>query len=171
MDTDSVIIRRTAAMIVACTLITLSYPASTRSTDYVIFTVEMAQAEGEWRNIYLPIGERPDLSLGVGVGELPYYEPSPISTEAFKAALVDHLRANPDVTLMPLSEYRFQFVGLTIEGKQILFANAFCKSHWQRYSYWRTNLVLVDDGGNCYFKAVYDPGIKSIMKLMVNGKG
>ena len=155
------IIRRTAAMIVACTLITLSYPASTRSTDYVIFTVEMAQAEGEWRNIYLPIG----------VGELPYYEPSSISTEAFKAALADHLRANPDVSLMPLSEYRFQFVGLTIEGKQILFANAFCKSHWQRYSYWRTNLVLVDDGGNCYFQAVYDPGIKSIMKLMVNGKG
>ncbi len=156
------IIQRTAAIIVACTLITLSYPAYTRSTVFVIFTVEMAQAQ---------VGERPDLSLGVGVGELPYYEPSSISPEAFKAALADHLRANPDVSLLPLSEYRFQFVGLTIEGKQILFANAFCKSHWQRYSYWRTNLVLVDDGGNCYFQAVYDPEIKSIMKLMVNGKG
>ncbi len=156
------IIQRTAAIIVACTLITLSYPASTQSTDYVIFTVEMAQAQ---------IGERPDLSLGVGVGELPYYEPSSISPEAFKAALADHLRANPDVSLLPLSEYRFQFVGLTIEGKQILFSNAFCKSHWKRYSYWRPNLVLVDDGGNCYFQAVYDPEIMSIMKLMINGKG
>jgi hypothetical protein len=117
------------------------------------------------------VGERLDLSLGVGVGELPYYEPSSISIEAFKAALADHLRANPDVSLMPLSEYRFQFVGLTTEGKQILFTNAFCKWHWQRYSYWRTNLVLVDDGGNCYFQVVYDPGIKSIMKLLVNSKG
>jgi hypothetical protein len=66
-----------------------------------------------------------------------------------------------------LVEYRYHVVGVEIDGKRLLYVNAFCtpESDWQRKS------VVVDDGGDCYFQLSYDPAVKAILKLTVNGEG
>jgi hypothetical protein len=127
-------------------------------TDYVIFTAQMALSQ---------FGERPARTLGFG--ELPYFEPSVSSIGAFNVALSEYVRANSDVSLLDLVKYKIQFVGLTIEGKEALFANAFCHFEWHDDLSWRTRLVLFDDGGNCFFHAAYDLDTKAIIWLRING--
>ena len=135
-------------------------PASVVSepTDYVIFTAQMALSQ---------FGERPARTLGLG--ELPYFEPSVSSIGAFKVALSEYVRANSDVSLLDLAEYNFQFVGLTVEGKEALYASAFCHGGLPDHVSWRTGRVLVDDGGNCFFRAAYDLDTKAIIWLEING--
>lgn len=132
--------------------------ALTETTDYVIFSAELALAQ---------VGKDPTRTIGIG--KLPYFEPSQSSVDLFKSALSDYLQANQDVVLLDLSDYRFQFIGLSVRGKDAVFANAFCRYHWSDDSSWRETLVVVDDGGNCYFQATYDTDSHTIIWLMING--
>lgn len=66
-----------------------------------------------------------------------------------------------------LDEYQRQFIGLERGGRQIIYGNFFCNNIGMD---WRKILVIVDDGGDCYFQVEYDVESGLFIKLMVNGE-
>lgn len=65
-----------------------------------------------------------------------------------------------------LDEYRRQYLGYEIGGKKIIYGNFFCSQEDQ----WRGELILVMDGGDCYFQVEYDVASREFIKLLVNGE-
>ena len=71
----------------------------------------------------------------------------------------------------PLSEraktYKRQYVGVRSKGRRAVFANFFCNA-WRHD--WRTEPVVVHDGGDCYFTVEYDVEKGTFSNLMINGE-
>ena len=66
-----------------------------------------------------------------------------------------------------LDEYQRQYIGLERGGRKIIYGNYFCKSGSVNL---RQELVIVEDGGECYFQVEYDVESNSFSKLLVNGE-
>jgi hypothetical protein len=62
--------------------------------------------------------------------------------------------------------YFRQYVPIQQAGRRLLYVNAFCEAP----SYWRTQLVIVMDGGTCYWQALYDPATNKYSSLTINGR-
>jgi hypothetical protein len=71
--------------------------------------------------------------------------------------------------LNDLGNYRRQYVGFTMKTRRVLFVNALCQGGWGEAE-WRTKFIQVNDGGACYFHAIYDPVKNSIEQLIINGE-
>ena len=65
-----------------------------------------------------------------------------------------------------LDEYQRQYIGLEREDRQIIYGNYFCDSGRVN---WREKLVIVEDGGDCFFQVEYDVESEVFIKLQVNG--
>jgi hypothetical protein len=65
-----------------------------------------------------------------------------------------------------LDEYQRQYIGLERGDRQIIYGNYFCNSGSVN---WREKLVVVDDGGDCFFQVEYDVESEVFIKLLVNG--
>lgn len=65
-----------------------------------------------------------------------------------------------------LNEYQRQFIGLERGGRQIIYGNYFCNSGGVN---WWEKLVIVEDGGDCFFQIEYDVESEMFIKLLVNG--
>lgn len=66
-----------------------------------------------------------------------------------------------------LATYRRQYAGILQQGRRVIYANFFC------YSFdmdWTTERVEIDDGGECYFQVLYDPGSATFSRLQINGE-
>ena len=71
-----------------------------------------------------------------------------------------------------LEDYNRQFIGAEIEGgDKVILINCFCKSRSETLKQWKTDLVLVADGGNCFFHVNVNLKRKQYYGLMVNGMG
>ena len=66
-----------------------------------------------------------------------------------------------------LGEYQRQYIGFERDGKQMIYANYFCDNMGKN---WREDLVIVEDGGDCYFQVEYDVKSGLFSKLLVNGE-
>ena len=66
------------------------------------------------------------------------------------------------------AEYYRQYVAVTIDGKRRMFLNALCSV--EPNVAWRKRLVVVMDGGNCFWHALYDPATERFSELAVNGR-
>jgi hypothetical protein len=64
--------------------------------------------------------------------------------------------------------YFRQYVPVRRAGKRVLYLNAFCDENTP--AYWRKRLVIVTDGGTCYWQAFYDPATKKYSHLTINGR-
>jgi len=68
-------------------------------------------------------------------------------------------------------DYCMQFMGaVNSNGEKLLWINAFCKSQKDNFKGWKDNLIVVDDGGNCFYNILFNtdkPG--EPYKLSVNG--
>jgi hypothetical protein len=62
--------------------------------------------------------------------------------------------------------YFRQYVPIRRRGRRLLYVNAFCEAP----NYWRTQLVIVSDGGTCFWQALYDPTTERYSHLMINGR-
>jgi hypothetical protein len=69
---------------------------------------------------------------------------------------------NPD-------EYFRQYGAVVIDGRRTILVNAFCTIGQDNSGRWRKHLVLVSDGGKCYWKAMYDVDTARFTKVSVNG--
>ena len=136
-------------------------PAATWSTERAIFTAEVARKQWPW--LYR-------------AGATPW-TPAAADVEALEQRLPDHLRAAlarqrpARGGKAPLWEraktYKRQYVGVRRDGRRIVFANFFCRA-WKED--WRTEPIVVEDGGDCYFQVEYDVDKASFSNLQINGE-
>ena len=66
------------------------------------------------------------------------------------------------------STYSFQYQGRVVEGRRMIYVNAYCTPP---PAYARTEFVRVLDGGPCYFFALYDVASKRYAAVVFNGRG
>jgi hypothetical protein len=66
-----------------------------------------------------------------------------------------------------LHEYQRQYIGLERGGRKIIYGNYFCNSGGVD---WRQKLVIMIDGGECFFQVEYDVESGFFIKLLVNGE-
>ena len=81
----------------------------------------------------------------------------------------DYGNENPFIS-KTLEDYNRQFIGAEIEGgDKVILVNCFCKSEEKNLKDWKNSMVLVADGGNCYFHVKVNLDTKSWYGLLVNG--
>jgi hypothetical protein len=69
-----------------------------------------------------------------------------------------------------LGGYKRQSVGYTDGGKRWILVNGICERYWQKNaSTLRDSVIVVLDGGPCFFMARYDPSISKFDELVING--
>jgi hypothetical protein len=66
-----------------------------------------------------------------------------------------------------LAKYKRQYVGVTRNGRKVIFVNFFCDAFDAN---WKTHPVAVDDGGDCFFNLLFDPGSSAFSDLQINGE-
>jgi hypothetical protein len=96
---------------------------------------------------------------------------SPIKTDIDRAegsiSQIASLKGNyPSIHIDHPEAYFRQYVPIRQEGRKLLYVNAFCEAP----SYWRTQLVIVSDGGSCFWQALYDPATDTYSHLTINGR-
>jgi hypothetical protein len=67
----------------------------------------------------------------------------------------------------PESYFR-QYVPVREAGRKLLYINAFCSEPPKD---WGERLVVVSDGGTCFWQVFYDPERQSFAHLTINGRG
>lgn len=120
-----------------------------------------------------PAGYVTDLDLWMGYAFSDYWTPSETDIYAFEGGIRDFLiqTADPRFYQQPpvwdrLPEYKRQYFGVMIDGRRLLFANFFCINDPN----WTTDLVVVLDGGECFWHVMYDPATGEYLNLQVNGE-
>jgi hypothetical protein len=66
------------------------------------------------------------------------------------------------------SQYFRQYLAVAVNGKKTIFVNALCSV--EPGEGWRKHLIIVLDGGKCYWNAVYEPATQRFSNLVVNGR-
>lgn len=98
----------------------------------------------------------------------PFWTPSDSQVAALEQALPIYLnRAWPQGPLPDLSTYRFQYIGMVRDAEPIIYINAFCQASGDE---WKDLLVVVDDGGPCYFQLYYHPDGSRFSGLTINAE-
>ncbi|ESQ81818.1 hypothetical protein AEAC466_19845 [Asticcacaulis sp. AC466] len=80
-----------------------------------------------------------------------------------------------------IDTYIFQFEGVRVSaanriydldasGPKVILINAFCRRSGVPDEMLTQHLVVVADGGACYFRALYDPDSQDISYFQVNGR-
>lgn len=65
-------------------------------------------------------------------------------------------------------EYHRQYLAASIDGKEKIYLNALCSI--DQNVEWHKNLIVVSDGGRCFWHAMYDPATQRYSDLVVNGR-
>ena len=66
-------------------------------------------------------------------------------------------------------QYFRQYLAVVVNGKKIIFVNAMCSVDAGQH--WRKRLALANDGGRCFWHAIYDPATQTFSELNINGLG
>jgi hypothetical protein len=66
-----------------------------------------------------------------------------------------------------LADYKRQYIGIMRNGRRVIFANFFCDAF---QADWKSSLVAVEDGGDCFFNILYNPGSAAFSDLRINGE-
>jgi len=102
-----------------------------------------------------------------------FWTPSVDDIEKLEGEITEYLSQNPDEfyrqppVWQRFDEYQRQYIGLERGGRQIIYGNYFCNSGSVN---WRQDLVVVEDGGDCFFQVEYDVESGLFIKLLVNGE-
>jgi hypothetical protein len=103
----------------------------------------------------------------------PFWTPTESQVRDLEQRLPDFLKAStePRANLIQpkLAGYKRQYFGFTIVGTRQILLNAFCDAGGPK-DYWRSQVVFVLDGGECYFQVSYDPATKSFTSFSINGE-
>ena len=66
------------------------------------------------------------------------------------------------------SEYIFQYFGTVQDGERVVEIHAFCSI--ENPNKLNQELIMVLDGGSCYFQLLYNPSSKQFTDLQINGE-
>jgi hypothetical protein len=65
-------------------------------------------------------------------------------------------------------DYTFQYQGQEEKGRKYIFVNALCNQRDRQGL--DKKIVIIFDGGSCYFNVKYDPSQKVFFALFINGE-
>lgn len=83
-----------------------------------------------------------------------------------EAALAEHIEADASLGVDPLETYARQYVGIG-EGEDVVSVNALCAVDDLD---WEDQLVVVADGGSCFWHATVDLPTSEVLSFTVNGE-
>jgi hypothetical protein len=66
------------------------------------------------------------------------------------------------------NQYFRQYLAVVVNGRKTIFVNALCNI--QPGQDWRKRLIILSDGGKCFWNAIYDPATQKFSDLAVNGR-
>jgi hypothetical protein len=80
---------------------------------------------------------------------------------------LDELRKHQRIDLTKTRYYKQLIVVINKNGEKEVWLNCLCNTRGG--DAWRTKIIMVDDGGNCYFNLRINLTTKKYYNLMVNG--
>ena len=101
-----------------------------------------------------------------------YWRPTPADIAQAEAELPAFLQTaaaerNPDLW-QKIPTYARQYTGIEQNGRRSILINAMCDTYAQDND-WRSVMIFVLDGGDCFFNVMYYPDDGSFDHLLVNG--
>ena len=99
------------------------------------------------------------------------WTPSPNVIEQLRSGLKDYARkaaAEQRRKLKEWNDYTFQYQGQEQSGHKYIFVNAFCSKHASASP--NREMVLVFDGGSCFFNVKYDSKKNQFFEFSINGE-
>jgi hypothetical protein len=146
--------------------------------DYKLVTIAgvtdfwpLIRGEG-YEGVIVPAEDAGGFSVYFPEGQLiSAWTPSAEDIEALEqdlpGFLQDEAAGNPSDDLGDrLPEYKRQYVGIVENDKELILVNAFCTDEFD----WQEEAVIVSDGGDCFFRVIYDPATGTFTGFEVNGE-
>jgi hypothetical protein len=93
------------------------------------------------------------------------WTPSAEDVAAVDESLEAHIDADPSLGVEQLDRYHRQYVGTGEEGESVA-VNALCTVDGMD---WEDDLILVNDGGSCFWGAQVDVATSDVATFTVNG--
>ena len=105
------------------------------------------------------------------IGSPPYWIPTEKDIQTLENILVDFLKQNParNGKTVDLNNYGRQYIGCTRNYRKVIYLNAFCHLERERER-WKNQLIIVQDGGACYFQVYFIPDTSQFVDLSYNGE-
>jgi hypothetical protein len=131
----------------------------------------LIQGEG-YEGVIVPEEDAGGFSVYFPEGQLiSVWTPQAEEIEALERDLPGYLQTaaagNPSANFSDrLPEYKRQYVGIVENGRELILVNAFCTNEFD----WQEEAVIVSDGGDCFFRVIYDPTTGSFEGFEVNGE-
>ena len=147
-----------------CMLMALALPGIARSQEQsqLVDTGVILSAKLVERSV--------DLNRMIGVTP-PFWMPSSEDIARLEGQLKPYLEGvgtpKAKVIAAKLGRYKRQYLGYTDAGKKRIFVNSFC--HWKEDWFWRDSVIIVKDGGTCFFRVHYDLSSSQFEQLEING--
>jgi len=141
--------------IAAVTLLVLSCGCSPRSSGQ--------------QSVVLPVHQH-----GTTVWTTEPWTPTAAELAELESRITDVSKLKPDEprdtrSITSPEKYFRQYLPYMHAGKKWVSINAFCRV--PTYTDWHQTYVSVVDGGDCYWKALYDPVTHQFSNLRINGLG
>ena len=99
------------------------------------------------------------------------WDPSPTMLSDLKAQIESYVKSQAKAQgreLKRWQDYTFQYQAREEKGRKYIFINALCAST-DRHTLDKQIIVILD-GGSCFFNLKYDPGRKVFFDLFINGE-
>ena len=99
------------------------------------------------------------------------WDPSPTMLTDLKAQIESYVKSQAKAQgkeLKRWQDYTFQYQARKEKGRKYIFINALCASTDQQRL--DKQIIVILDGGGCFFNLKYDPGQKVFFDLFINGE-
>lgn len=99
------------------------------------------------------------------------WDPSPGMLTDLKAQIKSYVKSQAKAQgreLKNWQDYTFQYQGQEEKGRKYIFVNALCNQNDRQGL--DKKIVIIFDGGTCYFNLKYDPSQKVFFGLLINGE-
>ena len=107
------------------------------------------------------------------VGSNSYWSPTEKDIITLEEKLPEYLQQNAYLFIHQppvwerLDQYQRQYIGIDRGSQKIIYGNYFCDNLNVN---WSEKIVVVEDGGDCFFQIKYDVGEGKFIFLIVNGE-
>jgi hypothetical protein len=158
-------ILRTAAAFIACvlTMACATAPPARPASDLAPACDNVAIPVGAGQGVILPT----DVAFVGGYGPVTSWTPQTEDVLRAEAGLAKFLAGAAPSLAVKYSRYLRQYTGFVTDGRKKILMNFLC---WDSTSPgWRCSPVEVLDGGDCYFRVVWDVTTGEYEGLQVNG--
>ena len=123
---------------------------------------------GEIEGVIFPANKANFAALATGRKGLQYWAPSESDIAKAIPKIKTFLATQAPSIASRITKYRCQYFGIIVDGKKRVYCNFFHRDGNE--SDWKTDGVLVYDGGDWYFQIEYEIETKRCLNFQVNGE-